>query len=288
MTRFPILLHRLAAVSLLTVLAGCGKKEEEEASLPEAKKAKEVVPSVLESRGFFNPKPEEAWVYRVTREVPATTGLSDKEALRVVAKHDQYYELVFERTRVCRGTVEVGDDNEELILIDIFEDGELAEQEYYEINAEGLFGRGWSGKPGQPPIISSRGIPIAIPGMKGGKMWRTSVRDSPREFKFRVIDRTTLDLPAGTFDVAQVQITSGSGLNSLKRTLWFAENVGIVKEITTYYNATSIRVRESSELVAWKLAPSRKAVHTTTPEAVENFTEAATTGPLEEDANEEL
>jgi len=249
---------RVLTVALVSAaFIGCGDEDKEQEDVqktppPPSASAPDSA-DLAKTRGFFNPKKDEAWTYRVTREVPVTSHLSDHDALRVVTKHEHHYELIFERKRVCGGLVKVEGSEIELVLIDIYEDGILAEQEYYEINDEGLFGRGWSGHPGQAPTISKSAIPIAIPGMTGGMMWRTSAEKTAKQYKFRVIDRTSLELPAGTFDVAQVQIISGDTSNSLKRTLWFAENVGIVKEITTYYDATSIRIRESSELVKWHL-----------------------------------
>lgn len=252
----------LSIATTAILLVGCGEEKAVENLEPVTATKTSLAGgevTLAESRGLFNPKKDETWIYRVTREAPVTARLSDQDALKIVTKHDSHYELVFERKRICGGPVHIDGFDGELIQIDIYEDGHLAEQEYYEVNDEGLFGRGWSDQPGEPPIISRAAIPIAVPGMKGGAMWRTASGESAKQYKFRVIERTELTLPAGTFDVAQIQILAGNAMNSVKRTLWFAENVGIVKEITTYYDATSIRIRESSELVSWKLPSGLQA-----------------------------
>lgn len=247
----PLLLASL--VSCLAV--GCGDGDKEEAEAPVV--VTPVEATIAEKRGLFNPKAGEEWVYHVTREIPITAELSDQDALRIVARHDQHYELAFERRRVCAGTVSVGDPAEELVRIDIYDDGQLVEQEFSEVSSKGLYGRGAADTPGQDPVLLGQGIPIAVPGMKGGHMWRSMGKGNSREYKFRVIDREKLELPAGTFDVAQIQINSGSGLKSYQKSLWFAENVGIVKEVTTHYDPASIHLREISELVAWNLPGSR-------------------------------
>ena len=240
-----------AFAGLLLTCTGCGDKPEEEAKAPVV--VEPIKATITEKRSLFNPKPGEEWVYRVTREVPVTSDLSERDALRIVRKHDQFYELAFERKRVCAGLVTVGDAQEELLRIDIFDDGQLVEQEFSEVSAKGLYGRGATSTPGEDPVLVGEGIPIAVPGMEGGHMWRSMGKGNSREFKFRVIDRDKLELPAGTFDVAQIQIDAGSGMKSYQKTLWFAENVGIVKEVTTHFDTASIQVRETSELMAWNL-----------------------------------
>ena len=242
-----------STLALLTaVFAGCSEKNEEEAAAPLV--VEPIKATIAEKRSLFNPKPGEEWVYHVTREVPITTPLSDEDALRIVARHDHHYELALERRRVCAGVVSVGDPAEELLRIDIYDDDELIEQEFSEVDSTGLYGRG-AASPGQEPVLLEGGIPIAVPGMKGGHMWRSMGKGNSREYKFRVIDRDKLELPAGTFDVAEIQIDSGSGMKSYQKSLWFAENVGIVKEITTHFDTAAIQVREISELVAWNLPP---------------------------------
>lgn len=278
-------------VTSTMLFASCGEKkateEVENASPPQTSLAGSDV-TLAETRGFFNPKKDEEWTYRVTREVPVTSRLSDQEALRIVAKHDSHYELAFERKRICGGPVFVDDFDSELIVINIYEDNELAELEYYEVTSEGLFGRGWSDQLDEAPIISSSAIPIAVPGMTGGAMWRTAAQESAKQYKFRVIERSQLTLPSGTFNVAQIQILAGNAMSSVKRTLWFAENVGIVKEVSTYYDATSIRIRETSELIAWQLPEGEQQAQTETEK--EFAAEAASTGTDEspEESKEEL
>lgn len=271
---------------MTSALIGCGKKESEQSATvekPTAVVAKKEA-SIIQKRSLFNPKKEEVWKYSVTREVPASASLSDADALHITKKHDSHYEMSFERDRVCGGLVSVDGIDSDLILIDIYENGELVEKEYYETNSEGLFGRGWAGGPDQEPVIAQQPIPIAIPAMEGGMMWHTTSDNAAQQFQFRIIGRDTLDLPAGTFDVAQIQIVAGDALNSQKRTLWFAENVGIVKEVSTYYTATSIRIRESSELISWQLPESRQAKQT-----AEELPEVqpASTGLVNDDSSED-
>jgi hypothetical protein len=93
--------------------------------------------------------------------------------------------------------------------------------------------------------------------MEAGQVWEGVGLDPARTFLFRVIERAQVTVPAGTFDAARIQITSDHFSNddedvmTLKRTVWFAENVGIVKEEVVSYDSQKVLVRESAELIHW-------------------------------------
>ena len=90
--------------------------------------------------------------------------------------------------------------------------------------------------------------------MTGGQSWSVASGDSGRHFSLQVIERTNLTVPAGTFEAARLRIITTIGdKQSTKRTIWFAENIGIVKEEVIHYDASQIRVREHLELSDWVL-----------------------------------
>ena len=79
--------------------------------------------------------------------------------------------------------------------------GMYKERELYDVGPEGLFGRGWARTiDGETSMTLTDPVPVAVPRMKAGKMWDARSTDDNREFRFRVIERAPVTVPAGTFD----------------------------------------------------------------------------------------
>ena len=97
------------------------------------------------------------------------------------------------------------------------------------------------------------GVKIALPGMAGGQSWEASGPESGPRFHLDVIERTTVKVPAGEFDASRIRLTSTSPKRTTKRTVWFAENVGIVKEQITRFSPERILVKEELVLTKWTL-----------------------------------
>ncbi|NNC88553.1 MAG: hypothetical protein HKN82_08870 [Akkermansiaceae bacterium] len=204
--------------------------------------------------GFFAPKPGEAWTYRVERRLPRHARLSAADRKRHTSLSQEGFQLEFERKRVCAGILRPEGAKREFTCIDIFEDGKLKERELYDVGPEGLFGRGWARTVnGKAEMTLSDPVPIAVPRMAAGKSWEARSTDDNRDFRFRVIERTPVTVPAGTFETARIQILSESNGRHLEHTIWFAENVGIVKEESVRSSPDAILLRETSELVDWHL-----------------------------------
>lgn len=201
---------------------------------------------------FFEPRPGETWSYKVERRLPRNARLSAEDEARNPSFSPAGYRVEFVRKRLCIGMRQPDGTDERLTCFDLFEDGVLKERELYEIGPEGLFGRGWARTDhGRDRTVLTEPIPIAFPRMEAGKSWEALGNDIQREFSFRVIERAEITVPAGTFEAARIQITSESAGNHLKHTIWFAENVGIVKEESVRSSAETVLLREKSELIDW-------------------------------------
>ena len=190
----------------------------------------------------------------MARYLPKHAQLSAADRRRHTSLSRDGYRLEFERKRICAGLLRPEGADEEFTCIDIFEDGKKKERELYDVSPEGMFGRGWAHTDGDESQIQlTEPVPIAVPRMAAGESWEAESSDDNRTFLFRVIERTAVTVPAGTFETARIQITSEADGGYLEHTIWFAENVGIVKEESVRSSHETILVRESSELIEWQL-----------------------------------
>lgn len=229
------------------VFQGCRSKEEA-GSPPPPRSAQGV-------EGFYQPQTNESWTYAGTRSFPPGTNLSPADAEQARELPNGALVIDFERRRVCSGTYRPENADRDLTSFDIYDDGILSEREIYDITAAGVIGRGWA--PAEidlsDGVLLNPGVKIAIPGMTGGQSWSVASKDSGRFFNLQVIERADITVPAGTFEAARLRITANGQDRSTKRTIWFAENVGIVKEEVIHYDRQQVRVREQMELVLWAL-----------------------------------
>ena len=242
----PLIFPYGAALAGLLVLANCRDKETVSAPPP---------PLTQGVEGFFNPQVNESWTYAGTRDFPPGTSLGTDESKQAITLPGGAQRLPFERRRVCTGLYRPGGSDRDLTTFDIYENGTLTEREIYDITSDGVIGRGWApaGIPLTNEALLNPGIRIASPGMSGGHSWSATSGTSGRVFHLKVIERGKLTVPAGTFEASRLRITTTGDEQSIKRTVWFAENVGIVKEEIIHYGPRQIRAREQLELVRWSL-----------------------------------
>jgi len=243
--RSSLLSPRILALSAAALLvAGCGSSEEN------AENDSGASPHAQGMEGFFNPKKGETWNYRVQKEIPLDVELSPDDKMLRPERTDSGYLITFERVRTCAGKKNYGATDRDLTAMDILENDELLGHELYDIGPNGVFFRGWMGADQKEPTdLLEKGVRLASPEMLAGQSWESSGADPQRQFHFRVIERSAIEVPAGEFEAVRIQITSDHEGKGLKRTIWFAENIGIVKEESVYYGPQRTRVRETSELV---------------------------------------
>jgi hypothetical protein len=232
--------------------------------------------------GFFNPQAGEVWVYAVTRDFAPGSRLRPVEDARATELPDGAKRITFERRRICVGLERPAGAEKALTTFALYEDDRLVEREFYDISSAGLIGRGWTPAPEAGPavtpapegILLTPGVTIALPHMVGGQSWTAPGANNGPLFHLDVIERATVNVPAGEFETARIRLTTGGTKRSTKRTVWFAENVGIVKEEVTHYGPGSILVREELVLTKWA-PPSDKDAEPIAEDTLETETDDA-------------
>lgn len=212
------------------------------------------------AEGFFRPVKGEVWHYRVQKEIPLQVTLTEADRARRPERTESGYLFTFERIRTCNGTRLAKQVNEELTTMEVFEGGERKGEELYDINERGVYTRAWIPQgmdPDRPGVLLKEGVVLATPALQPGQVWKGEGAKGGREFLFRVMEIGPVTVPAGTFEAARIQMAASPDNRgrSLKRTVWFAENVGIVKEEVVSYGPQRTLVREYSELVHRVIPP---------------------------------
>lgn len=211
--------------------------------------------------GFFNPQPGEVWTYAVTRTFAPGTRLRPTEESKAVALPNGAKRITFERRRICAGPERPEGAEKDLTAFELHEDGLLAEREFYDISPAGLIGRGWTSAPEVTPAVTpppegvllTPGVTIALPRMVAGQSWSAPGVKAGPIFNLDVIENTKVSVPAGVFEATRIRLTTGGPKRSTKRTLWFAENIGIVQEEVAHYGAGRLLVKEHLALTNWSL-----------------------------------
>ena len=236
----------LAAPVLAALLgtSGCGEKAATAEEEPTGQGAEE----------FYHPRKGERWKYRVQREIPLEVKLSASDKARRPERTESGHLITFERVRTCTGTRKLPGSEKEFTTMEIAENGTVLGEEFYDLNPAGVFSLGWiahGAKEVDADNLLEEGVALATTKMQPGQIWKGTGLNARREFLFRVIEFTKVKVPAGSFDAARIQITSELDGKALKRSVWFAANVGIVKEESVYYGTQRTRVRERAELIHW-------------------------------------
>lgn len=218
---------------------------------------------------YFSPIPGEIWKYRIEKKIPLRVPLSPADASHYTGSTDTAQLITFEQTRRCSGKRNLGNGKPVLTAIAIYEDGKLLGEELYQINRNGVFSWGWVPVhlKAEEAQLLEKGVPLAKASMRPGQYWERNGREPGNPFLFKVIEQEEVTVPAGTFQATRIQITNeSSSLNpvtgedqatSLKRSLWLAKDVGILREETVYYSGEHVTVKQSSELVQWVLPKKR-------------------------------
>ena len=298
----PYDLVRIIAGSLVMVVAGCKPWNDSELSGLD-----HTAPQDTSGVAYFTPLAGEVWKYRIQKEIPIELRLSEADASLRPQRTDTAHLITFEQVRTCTGEREIDRLGKKLTTIAISENGKTLGEELYQIGPKGILSWGWI--PAQveeedAPLLDE-GVTIASPSMEPGQSWESLGRDPDNPFLFRVIERGPVTVPAGTFQSTRIQITSKkitphpvTGENQvtyLKRSLWLAEEVGVIKEDIVYYDEQHVQVKQRAELVRWIPPSSRphpKSVIIKTGgregslEGRRSFKKDPTTSP-EDDANKE-
>lgn len=218
---------------------------------------------------YFNPLPGEIWKYKVEKKIPLGVALSPADASHHTESTDAAQLITFEQTRRCTGKRNLRNGRPVLTAISISENGKLLGEELYQINENEVLSWGWipAHLKAENAQLLEKGVPLAKTSMRPGQSWESNGREPGNPFLFKVIEQEEVAVPAGIFQATRIQITNESSsfnpvtgkdqATSLKRTLWLAKDVGILKEETVYYSGEHVTVKQRSELVQWILPKNR-------------------------------
>lgn len=181
----------------------------------------------------------EGWVYRVEYEMPGQHG--QDPATR-------------EGTRVRRyvGKVSPVAGGPQYDCFEVVEEGRTTQREYVELTQDKVWMKGsqtMSEPPGEAMILEAP-VLFAELGMKAGSpVSRVEAGKENVRRAFEVVAREGLDVPAGHFECLRMLMTGSDAGSEVRRTIWFAEGQGIVREEKTRYLAGKVVFRETQELL---------------------------------------
>ncbi|MFD2257761.1 hypothetical protein ACFSSA_13855 [Luteolibacter algae] len=235
MKRSTILLSSVTFLLLLACEKEKGDTEGLAAKSPVAQELKrEDMPLLPLKKGDY-------WKYNISVEVPA--GITSEGASAV--------ELDQEKIRTYVGKVKVAENLPETDAFDVKMEGEPVQRELVEIGDDRVMMRGntFPEMLDAKPMWLDPAIPFVIAGVRPGQeMTKLSAQDGARKRGIKVVAREKITVPAGEYKSIRLLMTGNDGKFELRRTIWFAPGIGIVKEEKTRYVGEKLIFRETTEL----------------------------------------
>ncbi|MGJ8633658.1 MAG: hypothetical protein ACSHX7_07050 [Luteolibacter sp.] len=245
--KIALILLPAVAVSIVS----CEQKSSEDPEAAESKAAPgnepEVENEVLERlRNADMPmlpiKKGDFWKYSFRVEV--TAGVTSESA----ASMDVEQELL----RTYMGKVHVADGLPQTDAFDVEIKGMPTQRELVEIHPDRIMMRGTitpqmlDAKPMwlNPPVV------FVYAGMRPGQdAVKLEAGDGDRTRALKVVAREEVKTPAGDYNAIRLLMTGKDGEFEIRKTTWFAPQIGIVKEEKTRYAGEKLLFRETTELV---------------------------------------
>ena len=181
------------------------------------------------------------WEYAASIEIPA--GVTSRGAAAVNTS--------FTRIRRYLGKVKPAGDLPETDCFEVSVPGSPDEREFVEIHDDRILLRGslLMRPETTRPLWYDHPIPFVEAGMRPGtEAPGVSAAGGAMVRRLQVIAREPVTVPAGEFDSIRLLMTGTDGEMELRRTIWFAPGVGIVKEEKTRYRADRLLFREQQQL----------------------------------------
>ncbi|MEO5917761.1 MAG: hypothetical protein ABIS50_26250 [Luteolibacter sp.] len=233
------------AVALLATSCDSSKKPAAQSPSAEATVAAEKdIPLLPVTKG-------DTWNYKVHLEIPA--GVSSPGAAEV--------DESFQRTRTYLGKVSAANGLPEVDCFEVIVPGSPHEREFVEIRDDAILMRGsMIMRPDTTqPMWLSHPVPFVVAGMKAGtESPDISAPSGSLTRKTRVVAREVIKVPAGEFPTIRLLMTGMDGELELRRTTWFAPGTGIVREEKTRYRDGKVIFRETQELTATSIKPTKR------------------------------
>jgi hypothetical protein len=181
------------------------------------------------------------WIYSVRLEIP--TGITSVGASEVDTKHP------LTRTYIGKIIPAIG-----LPEVDCFEIAAPSlpiEREFVEIHPDRILMRGsMLMRPETThPMWLDHAVPFVFAGMKPGtESPQVEAVSGAFSRKTQVVARESITVPAGTYPSIRLLMTGMDGDLELRRTIWFAPGVGIVRDEKARYRLGKLIFRETQEL----------------------------------------
>ena len=181
------------------------------------------------------------WKYSLRVEIPA--GVTSESAAAM--------DVIQEMLRTYVGKVHVADGLPETDAFDVEVQGMPTQRELVEIYDNRIMMRGTM----TPQMLDSKPMWLDTPvvfvfaGMRPGEdAVNLSAAEGERTRGIKVVGRETVKTPAGEYSAIRLLTTGRDGEFELRKTTWFAPQIGIVKEEKARYAADKLLYRETLEL----------------------------------------
>ena len=196
-----------------------------------------------ESKPLWKPVVGDSWTYSVTVEVQEGATLPKNVEGQKVEKLDGKVRATFSQTNVYKGLKPFSEKTPEMHAFYVSNGKDLQEIQYMQITDTLLTATGikQEGDKPQPLLPFTKAIPLMDSSWKGGEGFPFAMinvvdgRKVPMARKFKVLGWETLETKAGEFTAMHVQLTGKNGPIEIKRSYWFAPQVGFIKEVKKYY-----------------------------------------------------
>ncbi len=200
--------------------------------------------------------PGDRWEYLVTVQAPKGAKMPEAEGVTVKEVPDGI-QSQFTKVRIYEGKKQIKPEGESLDTFRMERNGKAEELEFSDVRSGAIYARGWKkegDKPGEVFLLTKPLLMVASTN-EAGHQWEIKAGDGRTtpvfNRKFRVFGHEKVSVPAGEFEAIRVEVTGASGMTEIKRTYWFAEGVGFVKEEKTYYSKTTRLIHQVMELAKY-------------------------------------
>ena len=192
----------------------------------------------------------DTWIYEVHLEIPAD--VTSPGAAEIDQKH--------RRIRTYLGKISPARGLPEVDCMEITVPGSPVEREFVDIYADRILMRGSMilRDEAARPMWLEPAVPFIVAGMKPGtESEAIHAPGGSLSRKTQVVARESVTVPAGTFPSIRLLMTGTDGAVELRRTIWFAPGIGIVREEKTRYRTGKLLFRETQQLAQTSLKGRR-------------------------------
>ena len=163
----------------------------------------------------------------------------------------------YQSTRTYLGKLKPIPDKPEVDVFEVVIPNSPTERELVEVYEDRILMRGsimiTDGVAAKPMWLEPP-VPLVLSYIRtGSSLPRLTVAKGGISRSISVVGREDVTVPAGTFRSIHLLMIGKDGDLEMRRTIWFAPRVGIVKELTTRYAKDTMLLRQTQELIETNL-----------------------------------